>query len=279
MDKKRRKRMQGLKDRLQNRQRRLGGARRQMDEPAELEAARREIEAVEKELEQLAGELRSQSSTPCRVCLYSRARHFAQAGGRDYWRCPACAATFLDASQLPDRDAERAEYLLHENDHRDTRYIEFLNRLARPLLHKLSAGQSGLDYGCGPGPTLDRLLAEAGHKVRLYDPLFQRDDAALEQLYDFITCSEVVEHFHRPADEFARLDAMLRPGGWLGVMTCFQDDDAAFADWHYRRDPTHVVFYRLRTFRRIARRFGWLCETPARNIVLMHKSAPSSRWR
>ena len=37
---------------------------------------------------------------------------------------------------------------------------------------------------------------------------------------------------------------LVRPGGWLAVMTCFQTDDARFAGWHYRKDPTHVVFYR-----------------------------------
>lgn len=219
------------------------------------------------------------ASTPCRVCLHPRATHFAQASGRDYWRCPACAATLLDTAQLPDAAGERAEYLLHQNDPGDKGYRDFLNRLARPLLGKLSPGQRGLDYGCGPGQAMGRLLAEAGHTVRLYDPFFRKDEAALDQTYDFIVCSEVVEHFHRPSDEFARLDSMLRPGGWLGVMTCFQDDDAAFADWHYRRDPTHVVFYRIETFRTIARRFGWRCETPARNIVLMSKGDPSPTRR
>ncbi|MBS0543647.1 MAG: methyltransferase domain-containing protein, partial [Proteobacteria bacterium] len=83
----------------------------------------------------------------------------------------------------------------------------------------------------------------------------------------------VVEHFHHPAEEFARLDALLRPGGWLGIMTCFQTDDARFARWHYRRDPTHVVFYREATFRVIARRHGWVCEIPAKDVVLMCKPA------
>ena len=40
------------------------------------------------------------------------------------------------------------------------------------------------------------------------------------------------------------LSYLVRPGGWTGVMTCFQTDDARLAHCHYRRDPTHVVFYR-----------------------------------
>jgi cyclopropane fatty-acyl-phospholipid synthase-like methyltransferase len=88
------------------------------------------------------------------------------------------------------------------------------------------------------------MLREVGHTVRLYDPLFFPDAAPLAARHDFITCTEVAEHFHRPGKEFERLAAMLRPGGWLAVMTCFQTDDARFEQWHYRKDPTHVVFYR-----------------------------------
>jgi hypothetical protein len=118
------------------------------------------------------------------------------------------------------------------------------------------------------------MLTEAGHVVRFYDPFFRPDAAALRQTYDFITCSEVAEHFHRPAREFAWLNTRLRPGGWLGIMTCFQTDDERFADWHYRRDLTHVVFYRLETFQHLAGRFGWRCEIPAKGVVLMQKAGP-----
>ena len=40
-------------------------------------------------------------------------------------------------------------------------------------------------------------------------------------------------------------------------MTCFQNADDRFATWHYRRDPTHVVFYREETFAWLAAHFGW----------------------
>jgi len=107
--------------------------------------------------------------------------------------------------------------------------------------------------------------------VRLFDPLFFPDPEPLGDLYDFITCTETIEHFHRPAEEFARLDRMLRPGGWLALMTCFQTDDHRFAAWHYRRDPTHGVFYREAPLRHIARRFGWTCEIPVKDVALMQK--------
>lgn len=192
-------------------------------------------------------------------------------GARDYQRCTNCEATFLDPAHFLNTAQARAEYEQHRNTPGDTGYVQFLRRVATPLLAQLPPGRLGLDYGCGPGPVLAQLLRDAGHTVRLYDPLFTPDTAALECRYDFITCTEVIEHFHAPADEFRRLDGLLHPGGWLALTTCFQTDDARFAQWHYRRDPTHVVFYREATLAHIARRHGWAMSVPQRNVALMHK--------
>ncbi len=207
----------------------------------------------------------------CPVCLARGSEPFATAGGRSYWRCPGCEATFLDPGQLPDREAERRRYLLHRNDPEDAGYRAFLGRLAGPLLERVGPGGAGLDYGCGPVPVLAGMLAAEGRAVELYDPLFFDRPEALARSYDFIACSEAAEHFHRPADEFARLDGLLRPGGWLGVMTAFLADDIRFESWHYRGDSTHVVFYREATFRRLAGRFDWSCEFPARDVALLRK--------
>ncbi|WP_329740414.1 class I SAM-dependent methyltransferase [Dyella sp. A6] len=208
----------------------------------------------------------------CPVCTCKHPRLFMQVDGRSYWRCENCMATFLDPSQLPDLTAERAEYQLHRNEVDDPGYRRFLSRVTAPLLARLEPGQSGLDYGCGPGPALAAMLEEAGHGMTLYDPLFRNDPAALARSYDFVTCTEVAEHFHRPAEEFARLDGLLKPDGWLALMTIFQTDDQAFAGWHYRRDPTHVVFYREQTLRHIAARMGWHCEIPCANVALFQKA-------
>ena len=213
----------------------------------------------------------SRSEEGCRVCRDGRPRPFCAIRGLAYWRCDTCGATLLDAAHLPDPEAERARYALHVNDPDDAGYRRFLSQLAEPLLARLPPAQRGLDYGCGNGPALAMMLRDAGHAVRLYDPFFYPDPAALEGLYDFVTCTEVVEHFHRPAEEFARLDRLTRPGGWLAFMTCFQTDDGRFANWSYRRDDTHVVFYREETFRYLAGQYGWRCEIPAPNVALMRK--------
>jgi SAM-dependent methyltransferase len=170
-------------------------------------------------------------------------------------------------------DEERAVYDLHNNDARDSGYRAFLEKLALPLLERIPAGALGLDFGCGPGPALAEILREAGMEMVLYDPFFYPAKSALCHQYDFITCTEVVEHLHRPAKVFSQLDGLLKPGGWLGIMTCFQTCDDWFDNWHYRRDPTHVVFYREATLALIASHLGWTMSVPRKDVAIFHKAS------
>jgi SAM-dependent methyltransferase len=206
---------------------------------------------------------------PCIVCESLAAGFFAAIDGKSYRRCSVCQAIFLDPDDRLPPAEEYARYCRHQNNPDDDGYRRFLAKLADPLLQRLPARSKGLDYGCGPGPALAHMLRGAGHRVSLFDPHFFPDPEPLDDLYDFITCSETIEHFHHPLREFAGFDRMLQPGGLLAVMTCFQTEAACFASWHYRRDPTHVVFYREATLRHIARRFGWKCEIPAHDVAMM----------
>jgi SAM-dependent methyltransferase len=208
----------------------------------------------------------------CIVCRSQTVVAFQTIQSRVYWRCNTCRATFLEPSQMPDRQTEQREYSLHENDPQGTGYQRFLNRLIHPLLRQFDTPMVGLDYGCGPGPAMTELLTDTGHIIHLYDPVFRSDESLLKRTYDFITCTEVVEHFHHPADEFARLDRLLRPGGWLGILTCFQTRDEKFRDWHYRRDPTHVVFYREETMRYLAAHYDWQCQIPEKDVAIFQKT-------
>ena len=206
----------------------------------------------------------------CPVCL-SIAEDFMTVAARRYYRCPTCQARFLDPAHFLSVAQERAHYLTHQNLVDDPGYRGFLSKLVEPLLQRLPPGAQGLDYGCGPGPALVAMLQETGHSVTVYDPCFAPDPTPLAQTYHFVTCTEVAEHFHHPVAEFARLRGLVRPGGWLAVMTCFQTDDARFAGWQYRADPTHVVFYRDSTFRYLAQLWGWRCEIPIKDVALLQR--------
>lgn len=115
-------------------------------------------------------------------------------------------------------------------------------------------------------------MAEKGFKVRNYDPFFFPDPGALLCAYDFITCTEVVEHLHAPRETFDLLRQVLRPGGVLGLMTSLIQPDTNFSTWAYARDPTHVVFYRPATLRWIARAYGWRLTSDDRRVALLERS-------
>lgn len=207
----------------------------------------------------------------CPLCRSEQEHFFARAHGRDYFECRTCGLVFLAPDQRLDSAAERVHYGTHRNDPADPGYRAFLSRLATPLAERLAAGAAGLDYGSGPGPTLAPMLREQGFSMECYDPFFAPDPGALRRSYDFITCTETAEHFFRPRDELQRLDGLLRPGGWLGVMTEMLQAGRSLEHWRYARDPTHVCFYRPGTMEWIADHFGWSLELPHPNVVLFRK--------
>jgi SAM-dependent methyltransferase len=215
------------------------------------------------------------SEEPCPLCA-GGSRAFLSADGRDYRRCGTCALTFLPPGQHAEPARERARYAEHRNGPEDAGYRAFLDKVLAPLCARLKPGAEGLDYGCGPGPAASVMLRERGFPTTDYDPFFAPDAGALARTYDFVVCTEVLEHLRRPAEDLARLDGLLRPGGILAAMTGVLEDDAAFAGWWYRRDFTHVSFYRPETLAWIARRFGWTLERPARDAALFLKPALSA---
>lgn len=207
----------------------------------------------------------------CPLCHSDHVQTFALAYRRCYLECEGCRLIYLTPEQRLGPAAEKARYEAHENHPTDEGYRAFLSRLAIPLVEQLPAGSEGLDYGCGPGPTLSLMLEEQGFQMTIYDPFFAPDLRTLQRSYDFITCTETAEHFFHPGDEFDRLDRLLRPGGWLALMTEMLEESRSFTDWHYPRDPTHVAFYRPVTMQWIAARFRWSPTFPRPNIVLFRK--------
>lgn len=209
--------------------------------------------------------------TSCSLCSYP-ANLFAENSKRAYFKCPRCDLIFASPTSRLDITTEKLRYDQHENDPKDLRYRNFLNRVAQPLLRKLTPGMHGLDYGCGPGPTLSVMLEEAGMVMALYDPYYANDSSALLKQYDFVTCTEVVEHFHCPAEDWQQLVTLLRPGGWLGVMTTLVDLEVDFLDWYYQGELTHVSFYSVATFSWLGAHFQLAVEQVDTNVVLFQRS-------
>lgn len=205
---------------------------------------------------------------PCPLCHSGSVDPVVVAAERRYFRCASCALIYLDPVLHPSPTEERARYELHRNDAGDPRYVRFLRQLADPMIGRLPPGARGIDFGCGPAPVLASLFATAGHECVSYDPYFAPDRGLLDARYDFIACSEVIEHVHEPALLLDQLERMLADGGLLGVMTRFADASVPFETWWYRRDPTHVCFYTERTMHAIAEHRGWPVEFPRANVAM-----------
>jgi hypothetical protein len=190
----------------------------------------------------------------------------------DYYQCQNCRLIFAPSKDRPDHDEEFARYETHENNPEDEGYRNFLSQLFDPLINLLEPNSEGLDFGSGPGPTLNLMFEEAGHQMRIYDSFYDDDPSVFEKNYDFITATEVVEHLFEPGKELDRLWGCLRSGGYLGIMTKIAEDDVSFfADWHYRLDITHVTFYTKDTFRWLADHWNASVEFTGDRVIIFRK--------
>ena len=207
----------------------------------------------------------------CPLCLSVESTFFHRDKQREYLRCGQCALVFVPSKSHLSKVDEKSYYDLHQNSPLDSGYRTFLERLSKPLLQQLKPASQGLDFGSGPGPTLSLMLAEAGHRVELYDPFYAPDEGVFTRQYDFITSSEVVEHLQAPGRELTRLWALLKPGGVLAIMTKRVLDEAAFAHWHYKNDPTHIVFFSEQTFHWLGKQWQVDAVFHGADVVLFNK--------
>lgn len=207
----------------------------------------------------------------CPLCSSNQTQFYFEDKHRSYFQCSFCELVFVPEEQRLDAVTEKAHYDHHENNPDDPGYRQFLSRLASPLLERITSDANGLDFGCGPGPALAHMLREAGHNMALYDIYYQPDKDVLTETYDFVTATEVIEHLFDPKTIWAQWLSLVKPGGWIGIMTKQVIDLEAFSRWHYKNDPTHVSFFSQATFRYLAERDQLELEFIGNDVILLKK--------
>ncbi len=192
----------------------------------------------------------------CTLCR-SNAELFYEMPGRVYYHCGKCSAIFLSPECYVSKEAEEKRYQKHENNISEPGYRKFVEPMVLKIQEKFGPEHQGLDFGSGPGPIITKLLRDRGYSLELYDPFFCNTPAVLEKKYDFIACCEVIEHFHHPEKEFRLLRSLLKPQGVLFCMTALYNEVIDFKTWHYKDDPTHVIYYHTNTLFWIKSQFGF----------------------
>lgn len=159
----------------------------------------------------------------CPLCQHQNYNPVENIFNRHLFLCNHCKLIFLDPLHFLSFEKERDRYLLHQNNSDDQGYINFLNRLIEPLKPLLNKKDLGIDYGCGPSPTLSLLLKQSGILCENFDPFFFPNE--LRKKYDFICATECFEHFYNPANELKKILNLLRKEGLLGIMTEFWNNE------------------------------------------------------
>lgn len=209
------------------------------------------------------------SSDRCPLCGHGPCQKLDCNVQRVFKRCPECQLTFVPERFHLSLEEEKAIYDYHENNPDDPGYQTFLSRLTTPLSDYLKPGACGLDFGCGPGPAIAPIMSEKGFSMCNYDPFYAPDVRLLNKCYDFVTCTEVVEHLRHPATTWKRLFELLSPQGTLGVMTkSIPPSLERFSHWHYTRDLSHIAFYHTETLRFIANQYDRILVMPRSDVMI-----------
>ncbi len=208
-------------------------------------------------------------SISCPLCLNQNHREIENQLSFKLYQCFECFLIYKDPLHFLDLQEEKSRYENHENTEESEGYIKFLNRLRLPLLPFLKNKKMGLEFGCGPGPVLKDLFEQDGFQMQVYDPFFYPDIP--KKQFDFITSTEVIEHFHKPNKSFEQINSLLLPQGILALMTYTYSDPGLIENWWYLNDPTHVSFYHQKTFEYLSEHFSWLILKNNSNLAFFQK--------
>ncbi|MBK9291093.1 MAG: class I SAM-dependent methyltransferase [Bacteroidetes bacterium] len=198
----------------------------------------------------------SDQSTTCPLCRGSSV-YFHKQKDRVFFICTQCGGVFVPAWHHPSAEAEFQRYLKHRNDVHNPGYKASVQPVIDYIQQNYAPSHQGLDFGCGPASAVMYWLKEAGYNIVGYDPFFEPSTRLEEENYDYITCTEVIEHFRRPAETFGLLYSLLRPGGQLVCTTKLLPETGDFKNWYYKNDLTHLFFYTETSLYKVAELCGF----------------------
>ncbi|GAB4024865.1 MAG: class I SAM-dependent methyltransferase [Bdellovibrio sp.] len=206
----------------------------------------------------------------CPLCHFNLNEPRLLNAGVSLFQCSQCYLAFKNSNDFPDQTVERNHYLNHNNSLEDERYLSYLDKSISAVKSEIKFDKSILDYGCGPVKGIEYILKN--FNVYSYDPIFYPDHSFKKKKFDLIFINEVAEHFQDPFQEFILLNELLNTNGTIIMRTELLQEKK---DWPYSKDPTHVVFYTLKTLDFLCHQFDFELDVFSDKIFLMRKGRRS----
>ena len=118
----------------------------------------------------------------CVLCN-SITNFFKSANKRDYYKCPSCMAVQLNSFIYVSEQQEINLYKTHNNDVFDKGYQNFVSPIFNSVINDFNNSTTGLDFGCGTGPVITKLLRDQNYTMVTYDPFFDNNENALKERF------------------------------------------------------------------------------------------------
>ena len=188
-----------------------------------------------------------------------------------YYQCLSCHFIMKSKENFASFDEQKERYNLHNNNEDDIGYQAYFQRFIDFTLRDIEKPESALDFGCGASSLLAQMFEKEGITCDFYDPIYHADESYKNKSYDLITSVEVFEHLHDPKAILKMLSQYLNPNGSIAIQTAFHlHDRDRFLNWYYRLDPTHIVFFSLKSLEALAEEAGMsVVACNSKNMVLL----------
>lgn len=207
----------------------------------------------------------------CKLCGAAKISESFAIANRQFFECFECDLLFCHSSTKLTFEEERSRYLQHDNSGENSGYLQHLSKLVDAIVPLIPPMATGLDYGCGHTPVLSELLIKRGFVMDNFDPFFGFRVTLESNAYDFVTCSEALEHFSEPIKELTQIVSLLKPEATVAFMTGLREGTRRSPNWWYLRDITHRCFYSVKTFNWLATHFNLTLIQAQDNIILLRK--------
>ena len=210
----------------------------------------------------------------CKICHKDTETFYDDYMQCETYHCGSCEFIFKDEQAIISLEKELKVYEQHNNSEENLGYVamfqDFMDKTFAPYTKNI---QTVLDFGSGPNPILANMLKKSEFDVEHYDKFFAPKKVYENKKYDLITSTEVIEHISDIHEVMKLFSEHLNPQGYLAIMTQFHSNEKEdYLKWWYRRDPTHISFFRPKTFEVLANFYDLvLLYSNDKKLILLQK--------